>query len=180
MDFPTAACRWIGDESKLRSDPVTFHAKEGWYKLRQMEPSDYSLVRQLLPHVSRCSHHLDDENILRLLQLPTYYAFCCFSVPPPQSAATEEGILCGFCELCIVPHLGREADGRLERVVVEPGFRGRGIASAMCSEVIQFAREKLQLGRIDLTVEKPDAKHIYTKLGFSPVTTETLRKSFSS
>lgn len=179
MDTPTGACKWIDIESRLTIDQVAFQAKEGWYVLRQMKPSDYSAVRQLLPHVSRCSHHLDDGDIHRLLQLPTYYPFCCFALPPLQSTTSEGETLCGFCELYILPHLGREADGRLERVVVDAGFRGRGIASAMCAQVIKFARETLQLGRIDLTVEKPDAKHIYTKLGFSPVTTETLRRSLS-
>lgn len=83
--------------------------------------------------------------------------------------------MCGFCELYVMPHLGRAADGRLERVVVSPAYRGKGIATAMCQLVLKLAKEQLEIGRLDLTVEKPEARHIYTKLGFAPVNTETLR-----
>ncbi|CDJ42495.1 acetyltransferase domain-containing protein, putative [Eimeria tenella] len=93
-------------------------------------------------------------------------------------SASSEGPLCGFCEVYIQPHLGRAADGRLERVVIHPSFRGQGLGTQMCRLVLQIAQKQLSLGRIDLTVEKDDARHIYTKLGFEPVPTETLRLSF--
>ncbi|CDJ29106.1 acetyltransferase domain-containing protein, putative [Eimeria mitis] len=86
-----------------------------------------------------------------------------------------EGPLCGFAEVYVLPHLGRAADGRLERVIVAAELRGQGLGTAMCREVLRFSRLQLGLGRVDLTVEKENAKHIYTKLGFEPVSTETLR-----
>ncbi|CDI84718.1 acetyltransferase domain-containing protein, putative [Eimeria praecox] len=158
-----------------------------------MKAGDYPAVRALLPLVSRCQQQLQEPHMSEVLRLQTYLPFCCFAAAgSPDAAAAEEsetingtngcvskelveGPLCGFCEVYILPHLGRSADGRLERVVVDPQYRGQGVGTAMCKVVLQFAKEQLGLGRIDLTVEKENAKHIYTKLGFEPVRTETLR-----
>lgn len=158
-----------------------------------MKAADYPDVRALLPLVSRCQEQLQEPQLSEVLRLPTYVPFCCFVAagatdgPAAEgSAATNgangcalkgvaEGRLCGFCEVYVMPHLGRAADGRLERVIVDPEYRGQGIGTAMCKAVLQFAKEQLGLGRIDLTVEKENARHIYTKLGFEPVRTETLR-----
>ena len=170
-------CRWIRGGS-LDLKPVSFSAKEGQYILRRMTAADYPHVRQMLRLVSRCLQQLDSADLDELLKQPTYIPFCCFTSVPSKGrgkGGEKEVELCGFCELYVMPHLGRAADGRLERVVVAPEYRGKGIATAMCQVVLRQAKEHLQLGRLDLTVEKPEARHIYTKLGFTPVQTETLR-----
>ncbi|OEH75689.1 diamine acetyltransferase [Cyclospora cayetanensis] len=173
----TIPCHWL-QRASLEPQAVSLTGKEGQYVLRRMTAADYPAVRMLLPLVSRCQLELGEEDLEQLLKQPTYIPFCCYTVAAPTAACEgqgKEGELCGFCELYILPHLGRAADGRLERVVVSPEFRGKGIATAMCQAVLRLAKEQLQLGRVDLTVEKADAKHIYTKLGFEPVSTETLR-----
>ena len=140
-----------------------------------MTAADYPAVRELLPLVSRCQLQLSKEDLKEILNQPTYIPLCCFAAVEARNGRSKEGDLCGFCELYVMPHLGRAADGRLERVVVSPAYRGKGIATAMCQLVLKLAKEQLEIGRLDLTVEKPEARHIYTKLGFAPVNTETLR-----
>ncbi|PFH36490.1 acetyltransferase, GNAT family protein [Besnoitia besnoiti] len=152
--------------------------------LRRMRVSDYSAVRTLLPSVSRCPETLSETQLAEILRLPVFYAWCCYSVRGEQGdgegggqeRAIAEGELLGYCEVILQPHLGRKPDGRLERVVVSQTFRGRGLATKMCQEVIQQIRDAGVCGRLDLTVEKPDARHIYEdKLGFRAVDTSVLR-----
>ncbi|CEL99281.1 unnamed protein product [Vitrella brassicaformis CCMP3155] len=167
-----------------------------------MRPTDYPAVRDLLPKVSRCREEHSLELVAAYLSLPTYHAFCCFTSTDPDqpfsapaapavAAATTNGHdgpstlpadfdessleLVGYGELYLMPHMGRGFDGRLERVVVSEGFRGRGLATALCEHIIEQARGPLACGRVDLTVENPAAKHIYTKLGFEDVQTKMMR-----
>ncbi|CDJ47642.1 acetyltransferase domain-containing protein, putative [Eimeria brunetti] len=183
------ACRWL-EKAAADEQPLYFSQNNKNFVLRKMKAADYPAVRALLPLVSRCQQQLEEPQLSEVLRLPTYVPFCCFAADAAPSAATAaapgatngcakqelaEGRLIGFCEVYVQPHLGRAADGRLERVIVDPDYRGQGIGTAMCREVLQFAKQQLGLGRIDLTVEKENAKHIYTKLGFEPVRTETLR-----
>ncbi|KAL8427876.1 hypothetical protein ACSSS7_007497 [Eimeria intestinalis] len=179
MDPSTSAyvpSGWLTLASKGDLSPVSVCGKDGrTYKVRLMKPSDYSGVCELLPLVSRGQQRLSDETLAAVLKQPTYFPFCCFLSNDGNGRKTDEQQLCGFCEVYVQPHLRRAADGRLERVVVAQDFRGCGVATAMCQAVLQLAKNQLNLGRIDLTVEKPDAKHIYTKLGFTTVDTETLR-----
>eukprot|EP00921_Rhytidocystis_pertsovi_P004912 GHVQ01008527.1.p1 GENE.GHVQ01008527.1~~GHVQ01008527.1.p1 ORF type:complete len:257 (+),score=60.14 GHVQ01008527.1:319-1089(+) len=87
--------------------------------------------------------------------------------------------LIGFAELYRLPHLGRNFDGRLERVITREEYRGKGIATKLCEYIVDIAKTKLDCGRVDLTVEKGDARHVYQdKLQFSPVETTVLRKKF--
>ncbi|KAL8270734.1 hypothetical protein Esti_005336 [Eimeria stiedai] len=163
----------VGPEGGL--SPISVSAKDGrGYTVRLMQASDYPGVCELLPLVSRGQQQLGEETLAAVLQQPTYLPFCCFSSRAHHGNADDKQQLCGFCELYIQPHLRRAADGRLERVVVAPAFRGCGVATAMCQAVLQLAKTRLGLGKVNLTVEKPDAKHIYTKLGFTRVDTETL------
>lgn len=48
--------------------------------------------------------------------------------------------LVGYCELYRLPHIGRNFDSRIERVVVREAFRGRGLATLMCEHLIQQVR----------------------------------------
>ncbi|CBZ52042.1 putative acetyltransferase domain-containing protein [Neospora caninum Liverpool] len=151
--------------------------------LRRMELSDYPAVRVLLPSVSRCPTTLSDAQVASILSLPVFYAWCCFSVKNAESEGGDErereGDLLGYCEVLLQPHLGRKPDGRLERVVVSERFRGRGLATKMCEAVVQEVRERDLCGRLDLTVEKLEARHIYeNKLGFKAVDTSVLRLEF--
>ncbi|KAL8424907.1 hypothetical protein Efla_002857 [Eimeria flavescens] len=167
---PPISCGWLDVASRGGLSPVSFSSKDGKkYILRQMKAADYPSVCTLLPLVSRGEQQLSPEALAAVLQQPCYFPFCCFAAAAdPQQQPEEEGELCGFCEVYVQPHLRRAADGRLERVVVTPAFRGRGVATAMCAALLQLVKQQLQLGRLDLTVEKADARHIYTKLGFQP------------
>ena len=189
------SCRWLECACAGEQQPLTFSLNNRTFLVRKMKAADYPAVRALLPLVSRCQQQLQEPQLSEVLRLSTYIPFCCFAAADTKDATAAgaagsaasngtngcaskgliEGPLCGFCEVYIQPHLGRAADGRLERVVVSPEYRGQGIGTALCRVVLQFAKEQLGIGRIDLTVEKENARHIYTKLGFEPVRTETLR-----
>eukprot|EP00922_Rhytidocystis_sp_ex-Travisia-forbesii_P039237 GHVS01058390.1.p1 GENE.GHVS01058390.1~~GHVS01058390.1.p1 ORF type:complete len:374 (+),score=27.41 GHVS01058390.1:720-1841(+) len=136
-----------------------------------MLKQDYDAVRRMLPTVSRCHLELSVETLESVLEDPLYFPFCAFRQD------TRE--LVGFAELYRLPHLGRNFDGRLERVLTVESFRGNGLASGLCEHLVKLARENLNCGRVDLTVENNDARHIYEdKLGFKPVTTTTMRLEF--
>lgn len=89
-----------------------------------------------------------------------------------------------------MPHFGRGFDGRLEKVLVVEKFRGKKIAQKMCGVLLVVvsgfcnqrfwqARDILKCGRLDLTVEKPDARKVYSNLGFSKLEgTEVMRLMF--
>ncbi|KEP65056.1 UNVERIFIED_CONTAM: acetyltransferase, GNAT family protein [Hammondia hammondi] len=151
--------------------------------LRRMNVTDYAAVRALLPSVSRCPDTLTEAKVASILSLPVFFAWCCFSVKNAEIEGRDEreaeGDLLGYCEVILQPHLGRKPDGRLERVVVSEHFRGRGLATKLCEAVIQELRERDLCGRLDLTVEKPEARHIYEeKLGFQAIETTVLRLQF--
>lgn len=133
-----------------------------------MTVSDYDIVRKLLPKVSTCVSTHSEDDITYFLSLPTYHPFVAFR--------EDTGELVGFAEIYRLPHLGRSFDARLERVITTESFRGQGLATRMCECLIDLAKTKLNCNRIDLTVEKADARHIYeTKLQFKHVNTTLLR-----
>lgn len=187
-----------GESALVRS--TTLDCKGEGVIFRRMRVSDYPSVRKLMPSVSRCFLVFDEEQVAEILSLPTFFAWCCFrkqkTVADREKTREEtgggkeggqedearqaEGDLLGYCEMILQPHWGRKPDGRLERVVVSEHFRGRGLATQMCREVIQVMKESGIVGRIDLTVEKPDARHVYEdKLGFKEVDTKVLRLEVS-
>lgn len=163
---PTAAAG--AKVNKACIAPKTVEAKGNQYTIREMTVDDYPPVRKLVPGVSTCDLHHSPEYFATLLQLPTYYPFVL--------SRNDTGEVIGFAELILLPHIGRTCDSRLERVIVQPQYRGQGLATALCVRILEVAEALLGCNRCDLTVEKPDARHIYqNKLGFTPVTTEVMR-----
>eukprot|EP00920_Eleutheroschizon_duboscqi_P027104 GHVT01066354.1.p1 GENE.GHVT01066354.1~~GHVT01066354.1.p1 ORF type:complete len:304 (-),score=83.14 GHVT01066354.1:851-1762(-) len=148
---------------------TTFQCGERAVRFRPMVAADYSAVRSLLPHVSRCDRWHEELFLKEMLELPTYHAFC-------AETADAKRQLVAFAELHRMPHLGRRFDARLERVIVAPAFRSMGLATQLCRHILLVAKEKLQCGRVDLTVENPRARYIYeNKLGFAEQQTSVMR-----
>jgi len=139
--------------------------------IRAMVPEDYTQIRALLPKVSRCSRTHTAAEVEILLSCPNYFPFC---------AVSSTGEIVGYAELHRMPHMGRLYDSRLEKVIVKESMRGNKIASILCSHVMAVAKDELSCGRVDLTVEKPDAKTVYAKLGFKTVETEVWRNMFET
>jgi len=135
-----------------------------------MTRDDYPAVMKLLPGVSRCKTSHVPEEVSKLLSAPTYHPWCAYRL--------DTGELVGFAEIHRLPHLGRNYDARLERVIVSPDFRRQGLATKFVRHIIQQARDKLDCGRIDLTVEKAEAQTLYCNLGFAPVATNVYRLEF--
>jgi ribosomal protein S18 acetylase RimI-like enzyme len=81
-----------------------------------------------------------------------------------------EGVVTGTASL----HLGHYSTwndnwyGHIEDVVVDPAYRGRGLASALVSEALKVAREK-KLSRVELNAlnDNYPARRLYEKLGFT-------------
>lgn len=75
----------------------------------------------------------------------------------------------GYMEVYTLPHLGRLCDSRLERVIVDPLYRNRGICRMMMNFVTKFCKDTLHCNRIDLISANPIAISLYEKMGFEPV-----------
>lgn len=81
-----------------------------------------------------------------------------------------EGVVTGTASL----HLGHYSTwndnfyGHVEDVIIDPAYRGRGLASVLVGHVVAAARE-LNLSRLELTTlnDNYPARRLYEKLGFS-------------
>lgn len=135
---------------------------------RPMKADDYPSVRNMMPQVSRCHTVLPPETISKFLSYATFF---------PYVVCYKDEII-GYAEIHRLPHFGRGYDGRLEKVLITEAFRGQKVAQRFCSFLCNLAKEVLDCGRVDLTVEKPAAKAVYTNLGFSKVETEVWRRIF--
>ncbi|HLX77405.1 MAG TPA: GNAT family N-acetyltransferase [Acidimicrobiales bacterium] len=134
------------------------------------EPTDEHVraLAQLLPHLSsapvpdfRRLHEIVSSGATRLL------------------FAKVDGSLVGTLSLVIFTlPTGRRA--WIEDVVVNPDFRGRGVASALVSEAVRLA-SAARCRTVDLT-SRPDrvqANRLYERLGFERRITNVYRKSIS-
>eukprot|EP01055_Gregarina_sp_Pseudo9_P001087 Gregarina_sp_Pseudo_9__1086@NODE_1707_length_1380_cov_237_475019_g1582_i0_p1_GENE_NODE_1707_length_1380_cov_237_475019_g1582_i0NODE_1707_length_1380_cov_237_475019_g1582_i0_p1_ORF_typecomplete_len186_score12_99Acetyltransf_1/PF00583_25/1_3e11Acetyltransf_10/PF13673_7/2_7e10Acetyltransf_7/PF13508_7/1_8e07Acetyltransf_3/PF13302_7/2e06Acetyltransf_4/PF13420_7/3_4e06GNAT_acetyltran/PF12746_7/0_00067FR47/PF08445_10/0_0023Acetyltransf_8/PF13523_6/0_042Acetyltransf_9/PF13527_7/0_059_NODE_1707_length_13 len=135
---------------------------------RPMKAEDYAFVRAIMPQVSRCNQILSQDIVVQMLDCTTFF---------PYVVCHDETVI-GYAELHRLPHFGRGFDGRLEKVLILEEYRGQKIAQKFCSFLCDVARNVLGCGRIDLTVEKPAAKAVYSNLGFSKVDTEVWRTIF--
>ena len=83
--------------------------------------------------------------------------------------AEVEGQVAGKAELMLAPAPDTQAIGYIKRVVVDPDFRGRGLAQHLMQHIIQFARNDYHLKALDLHVweENSAAAHLYESLGFN-------------
>eukprot|EP01056_Protomagalhaensia_sp_Gyna25_P003247 Protomagalhaensia_sp_Gyna_25__3246@NODE_2952_length_804_cov_291_594771_g2467_i0_p1_GENE_NODE_2952_length_804_cov_291_594771_g2467_i0NODE_2952_length_804_cov_291_594771_g2467_i0_p1_ORF_typecomplete_len181_score17_41Acetyltransf_10/PF13673_7/2e09Acetyltransf_1/PF00583_25/5e09Acetyltransf_7/PF13508_7/8_4e06Acetyltransf_4/PF13420_7/3_6e05Acetyltransf_3/PF13302_7/0_00014FR47/PF08445_10/0_075_NODE_2952_length_804_cov_291_594771_g2467_i031573 len=135
---------------------------------RPMTLSDYEEVRAIIPQVTRCHKVMRSGEVASMLSCGNFfpYVVCC------------EDVIIGYAELHRLPHFGRGFDCRLEKVLITEPFRGQKVAQRFCGFLCDLARDELECGRVDLTVEKPDAKALYTHLGFSRVDTEVWRLLF--
>ena len=81
-----------------------------------------------------------------------------------------EGVVTGTASL----HLGHYSTwndnwyGHIEDVIIDPEYRGHGLASALVSEALKVAREK-KLSRVELNAlnDNLPARRLYEKLGFT-------------
>jgi len=81
-----------------------------------------------------------------------------------------EGVVTGTASL----HLGHYSTwndnwyGHIEDVIIDPAYRGNGLACALLKEVLQAAREK-KLSRVELNAlnDNLPARRLYEKLGFT-------------
>ncbi len=81
-----------------------------------------------------------------------------------------EGVVTGTASL----HLGHYSTwndnyyGHVEDVIIDPDYRGRGLALILVAEVIKAAREK-NLSRVELNAlsDNLPARRLYEKLGFT-------------
>eukprot|EP01053_Blabericola_migrator_P005143 Blabericola_migrator_1__5142@NODE_2656_length_2489_cov_252_649050_g1609_i2_p2_GENE_NODE_2656_length_2489_cov_252_649050_g1609_i2NODE_2656_length_2489_cov_252_649050_g1609_i2_p2_ORF_typecomplete_len175_score27_00Acetyltransf_10/PF13673_7/5e10Acetyltransf_1/PF00583_25/2e09Acetyltransf_7/PF13508_7/2e06Acetyltransf_4/PF13420_7/8_3e06GNAT_acetyltran/PF12746_7/0_0011FR47/PF08445_10/0_0022Acetyltransf_3/PF13302_7/0_0017Acetyltransf_9/PF13527_7/0_018_NODE_2656_length_2489_cov_252_649050_g1609_i219472471 len=138
------------------------------YVCRPMVLEDYETVRAIIPLVSRCHKTLPLSMVKEVLSYPTFF---------PYVLCDGEEIV-GYAEIHRLPHFGRGFDGRLEKVIIVEKHRGKKLAQKFCAFLCEVAKTSLECGRMDLTVEKPDAKAVYTHLGFSKVDTEVWRAMF--
>ena len=127
---------------------------------------DYAQIIELLPQVSSsCVAAHDEDTVRSFLALETFQPI----------VAVRGGDVLGYLELHCMPHMMRGYDCRIERVVVDKAARGLGIATKICHFAVSRAKV-MGACRIDLTVENPTARYIYTeRLGFKHHDTETLR-----
>eukprot|EP00382_Lankesteria_abbotti_P005524 CAMPEP_0113845282 /NCGR_PEP_ID=MMETSP0372-20130328/669_1 /TAXON_ID=340204 /ORGANISM="Lankesteria abbotti" /LENGTH=195 /DNA_ID=CAMNT_0000814305 /DNA_START=23 /DNA_END=610 /DNA_ORIENTATION=- /assembly_acc=CAM_ASM_000359 len=141
-----------------------------------MTCADYADVRELIPGVSQCTTTFAEDDVNALLAIPTYHPVCVRLVP--SNGNSKDSTLVGFAELYRLPHLGRGFDARLERVLIIEDYRGMGLATKLCNYMIEQAKV-LGCGRVDLTVEAENAKHVYgNKLHFKEVDTTVMRRKF--
>eukprot|EP00918_Siedleckia_nematoides_P049656 GHVU01108836.1.p1 GENE.GHVU01108836.1~~GHVU01108836.1.p1 ORF type:complete len:218 (+),score=21.87 GHVU01108836.1:317-970(+) len=153
---------------------VVTQGAQSTYWRPQIPGSGANRSRRVLlsSEVSSCEIELAEDAVAQITALNTYFPFVVID---------SSGEIIGFAELYCLPHLGRRCDARLERVVVDETHRGKGIASALCVHILQLAEGVLHCGRVDLTVEKDNARHIYEdKLGFEQIQTTVMRKKFGA
>ena len=83
-----------------------------------------------------------------------------------------DGTLAGVCGLVPDPYLEPALHvGRLRHLYVLPGYRCRGVATALVQAVIDEARRHYRVLR--LRTPNPDAARLYETLGFAAVTEPT-------
>jgi GNAT superfamily N-acetyltransferase len=81
-------------------------------------------------------------------------------------AAWVDGALVGVCGLNADPYTTDPTVGRVRRLYVLPGLRGRGVGSRLVQAVIQSARARFQSLRV--RTESAAAGRLYEHLGFVP------------
>ncbi len=80
--------------------------------------------------------------------------------------AEDDGRVIAFGGLAwyVIPSKG--LIGWVEEVVVDEGFRGRGIGRALMKKILAAAKTK-KITQVKLTSSTPVSKHLYSSLGFS-------------
>src|SRR5256885_9426065 len=81
-------------------------------------------------------------------------------------AEGEQGPI-GKAELMLPPRDSSPMVGYVKRVVVQPSYRGKGIANKLMQHIIQFAHTEQQLDAIDLHVWEQNQDRKSTRLNSS-------------
>ncbi|KAJ1607834.1 putative ribosomal-protein-alanine acetyltransferase [Cryptosporidium canis] len=139
------------------------------FEVRKATADDYFEIRELISGVTRCTESLDKNEVEERFRLSSYHPYCLVD--------TDSDKIIGYAGFYIIPHLGRKNDSRIEHVIISPEYRNRGLGRLLCQQIIYDAKNKFDCGRIDLTVESPIAKKLYSSLGFEIVNTEVMRNS---
>jgi GNAT superfamily N-acetyltransferase len=82
-------------------------------------------------------------------------------------ACFEDGRLVAVGGLNVDPFAGDAQVGRIRRVYVRAGWRGRGIGARLVARLIEEARKSFACVR--LRAENPAAARLYERLGFTPI-----------
>lgn len=79
------------------------------------------------------------------------------------------GIAHAKAELMLPPEDALQPIGYVKRVVVDPDYRGKGLAKHLMQHIVKYAHTEYKLDAIDLHVweENHSAIHLYEALGFS-------------
>ena len=139
-------------------------------KLRTFDPDkDFEKIKSWISdersHAMWCAgrfqYPLDKKNLLSVLSKMEQK-----TGDEPLIAATDDDKAVGFLCYSLNPDI---KEGKLKFVIVDPQYRGKGIAVEMLHLVISRAFEDEKTKRIALTVfsENPAAKKCYEKAGFS-------------
>ncbi|OII72702.1 ribosomal-protein-alanine acetyltransferase [Cryptosporidium ubiquitum] len=137
------------------------------FEVRKATIDDYFELRNLICGVTRCTEILSKEQVEERFRYNSYHPYCLVD--------TESNLIVGYAGFYIIPHLGRKNDSRIEHVIISPDYRNRGLGRLLCKQIIEDAKNKFDCGRIDLTVESPIAKKLYSSLEFENVNTEVMR-----
>lgn len=137
------------------------------FEVRKATIADYFELRNLICGVTRCTEILSKEKAEERFKYNSYHPYCLID--------TESDRIVGYAGFYIIPHLGRKNDSRIEHVIILPEYRNRGLGRLLCKQIIEDAKNKFDCGRIDLTVESPIAKKLYSSLEFENVNTEVMR-----
>lgn len=104
---------------------------------------------------------------LNAAQLREHFAELAKEEPPARPLrATVDGATVAYAELRdLAPKEGR---GRLSRIMVDPAWRGSGVAEKFVRAVVALAFNELRLARLELGVfqQNAAARRLYDKLGF--------------
>jgi ribosomal protein S18 acetylase RimI-like enzyme len=105
--------------------------------------------------------HRDMEKYFGSIDPSTHEHTCIF-------LAEIRGTACAKAELMLPPADATEQIGYVKRVIVDPQYRGKGLARLLMQHLIDFAHTERHLTTIDLHVweENRSAIRLYESLGF--------------
>ncbi|NIA24776.1 MAG: GNAT family N-acetyltransferase [Gammaproteobacteria bacterium] len=141
-------------------------------EIREVERVDAQLVEgfgRLIPQLSSTSRSPTAEELQRLLESDTTVLF----------AAWEDGTIVGALTL-VVARLPTGIRARIEDVVVDEAFRGRGVAAELSQAALRRAAAE-GAKTVDLT-SRPDrtaANRLYERLRFEKRDTNVYRLRLS-
>lgn len=144
---------------------LTYRTKELLMQVRLAEPSDVNALIQLYGYLSS-GYVGNPDAVLEAIAHPTTFVY----------VLCEDGISIGTATLSVraVPCAGLV--GYVDDVVVNPAFRGRGLAKILLNNIESAARKKRCI-RIELSVNasRIAARRLYERLGYIRRNTDVFR-----